>query len=87
MEKDNNDYWNAQIACINALTVIGIHYKLTDRIPPMLMLKKMRDFWMGPTASESLLKNAYIEAEKAVNHLVELRLRGLEPPHKKDLYV
>jgi hypothetical protein len=82
-----DDYWAAQIRVLNALAALDIRYQLKDRIPPMILLKRFRRFWMGPEAKESLLKNAYVEAEMALNELVDLRRRGLEPPHKKDIYV
>ena len=80
-------YWRVQTATIGALRQIGIEFRLRDRIPPMVIMRKIRQFWMSPGAGESILAPAYAQAEVLLCKMVELRTRGMEPPHDRVKYL
>lgn len=88
---DNNNnldsvYWQAQMEAIQALRLIGLVYRLNERIEPMKVYKATNRFWRGkPTDFETIEKVKH--AEKSVAHIVFLRTQGFEPDVKDGKYV
>lgn len=80
-------YWKAQVTCVGALRQIGIEFKLRDRIPAMVIMKRIRQFWRNPASIHSIEAPGYVQAQTALAQLVYLRTLGIEPAHDRVKYL
>ena len=79
-------YWEAQVKAVQALTQVGITFKIDERIPPMRVMQQLLSLVNKGNPPPPKMQ-AIREAIRALQILVHLRVNGLEPPHNKNKYV
>lgn len=78
---DLGEYWKVQVELVNILGRLGFSIQATDRIPTFWFRLRLKQ------AVENGDQEILDEAVRLLDALVELRVRGVEPPNDGKRYV
>ena len=75
---DYSEYWGAQILLVRYLQQMGVRTDVKDRLPIFRLWQIIQSRMTGKRAEHLL---------QLLNKLTQLRLNGMEPPHKDGKYL